>query len=336
LTSTLTFTRPYFFFFSSLFSANSPYFFVFFFLSPFSSSSSLAAFYGAAKFNQDISKWDVSKVTDMQSMFNFATSFNIDLSHWNLASLRLMGSMFNSATKFDQSLCGISWITTPASSGFGMFSSSAGSIATTICSCNPGQYMYGNTCRTCQPGEYQDDPIAQECKVCKDKVSFFGASKCTVDCPAGSFASSSTVCSPCPAGTSSAETGLTASTPCKACADGEHSTAGMIACTAGDCPAGTYLDASKCVGCPAGKISKVGGKMTIEGCDGACPVGKYSDETGLESNSKCMVCPPGSYNDETGQSSCVNCPIGRFNYISLDEVPYDLARRHNSLADCLM
>jgi len=39
-------------------------------------------FYRATAFNQDISSWDVSKVTTMNYMFRNATSFNQDLSGW--------------------------------------------------------------------------------------------------------------------------------------------------------------------------------------------------------------------------------------------------------------
>ena len=38
-------------------------------------------------FNQDISNWDVSNVTDMGFMFNGAVEFNQDLSTWNCSNV---------------------------------------------------------------------------------------------------------------------------------------------------------------------------------------------------------------------------------------------------------
>ena len=39
-------------------------------------------FNSTAYFNQDISGWDVSNVTNMVSMFKDAASFNMDLTSW--------------------------------------------------------------------------------------------------------------------------------------------------------------------------------------------------------------------------------------------------------------
>ncbi|WP_237767102.1 DUF285 domain-containing protein [Mycoplasma capricolum] len=41
-------------------------------------------FFGANKFNTDISKWKTSSVTDMRCMFAYTNSFNKDLSEWNV------------------------------------------------------------------------------------------------------------------------------------------------------------------------------------------------------------------------------------------------------------
>ena len=45
-------------------------------------------FSGAKSFNQNISGWDVSSVTDMWQMFNgFQMTFNQDLSLWDVSSV---------------------------------------------------------------------------------------------------------------------------------------------------------------------------------------------------------------------------------------------------------
>jgi len=44
-------------------------------------------------FNSDISKWDVSRVTDMRHMFAYATQFNYDISKWDMSSVTTMSSM---------------------------------------------------------------------------------------------------------------------------------------------------------------------------------------------------------------------------------------------------
>ncbi len=61
-------------------------------------------FKGKASFNGDISKWDVSSVTNMVSMFHGATEFNGDISEWDVSSVTKMRFMFYKATKFNQDL----------------------------------------------------------------------------------------------------------------------------------------------------------------------------------------------------------------------------------------
>jgi len=46
-----------------------------------------------SKFNQDISKWDVSNVKDMFGMFK-SSEFNQDISNWNVSNVINISSMF--------------------------------------------------------------------------------------------------------------------------------------------------------------------------------------------------------------------------------------------------
>jgi surface protein len=55
-------------------------------------------------FNQNLDKWDVSKVTDMSYMFGHADAFNQPLDSWNVSSVIDMTDMFRDAKNFNQSL----------------------------------------------------------------------------------------------------------------------------------------------------------------------------------------------------------------------------------------
>lgn len=52
----------------------------------------------------DISKWNVSNVTDMQYMFLGCKKFNSDLSDWNVENVKIMHSMFNGCELFDSDI----------------------------------------------------------------------------------------------------------------------------------------------------------------------------------------------------------------------------------------
>ncbi len=64
-------------------------------------------FWKSSAFNQDISQWDVSIVTDMTSMFQGADAFNQDISSWDVSNTAEMSRMFKSTDAFNQDLA--SW-----------------------------------------------------------------------------------------------------------------------------------------------------------------------------------------------------------------------------------
>ena len=58
--------------------------------------------YEFVNFNGDISKWDVSKVTSMQRMFETAETFNKPLDDWDTSNVTSMFYMFSGASAFNQ------------------------------------------------------------------------------------------------------------------------------------------------------------------------------------------------------------------------------------------
>ena len=62
------------------------------------------AFRQAPAFNVDISSWVVSNVIDMHSMFTGVTAFNQDIGSWNVSSVTSMASMFDTARAFDKDI----------------------------------------------------------------------------------------------------------------------------------------------------------------------------------------------------------------------------------------
>ena len=59
-------------------------------------------FQAANSFNQDISNWDVSNVTDMRLMFRKAIAFNKPIGSWNVSNVTNMSNMFEGAIAFNQ------------------------------------------------------------------------------------------------------------------------------------------------------------------------------------------------------------------------------------------
>jgi surface protein len=54
--------------------------------------------------NEDLSRWDVSHVTEMRSMFRGASQFNRDIGQWNVRNVTDMCFMFSGANRFNQDL----------------------------------------------------------------------------------------------------------------------------------------------------------------------------------------------------------------------------------------
>ncbi len=62
------------------------------------------SFMEASSFDQDLSAWNVQLATDMTSMFKDNTIFNQDLSNWNISNVTSTSNMFAGAGNFDQNI----------------------------------------------------------------------------------------------------------------------------------------------------------------------------------------------------------------------------------------
>ncbi|MDH5602368.1 MAG: BspA family leucine-rich repeat surface protein, partial [Cyclobacteriaceae bacterium] len=70
-------------------------------------------------FNQDISSWNVSAVTDMGNMFVNNVAFNQNIASWNVSSVSTFSNMFSGASAFNQPIG--NWTTTNLTSTSQMF-----------------------------------------------------------------------------------------------------------------------------------------------------------------------------------------------------------------------
>jgi surface protein len=91
-------------------------------------------FYGASSFNQDLNKWDVSRVSYFQGesagawiygMFEGASSFNQELNTWDVSSMTALtgsSSSFAAFFKPPKPICWLSWQQQMPPSSSGIYS----------------------------------------------------------------------------------------------------------------------------------------------------------------------------------------------------------------------
>ena len=56
-------------------------------------------------FTTDIGGWNVSRVEDMVDVFKDAVAFNTDISEWPIGNVQAFDNMLSGATSFNHSLC---------------------------------------------------------------------------------------------------------------------------------------------------------------------------------------------------------------------------------------
>merc|ERR1711937_743741 len=66
-----------------------------------SSMSDIKVLFSDAPLNADLSRWDVSQVTDMNTMFAAATEFNGNISRWDVSTVTNMSTMFWTSASFN-------------------------------------------------------------------------------------------------------------------------------------------------------------------------------------------------------------------------------------------
>ena len=70
-------------------------------------------------FNDDISKWNTNRVTNMGGMFWIASSFNQPIATWNTSQVTNMSGMFSFASSFNQPIA--TWNTSQVTNMIRMF-----------------------------------------------------------------------------------------------------------------------------------------------------------------------------------------------------------------------
>ena len=88
-----------------------------------SNVTDMSAMFSTSPFNQDIGDWDTSNVTNMSGMFYSTTAFNQNIGSWDTSSVTNMSGMFYSATAFNQNIG--SWVTSSVTDMRFMFSSAS-------------------------------------------------------------------------------------------------------------------------------------------------------------------------------------------------------------------
>ncbi|GMF37121.1 unnamed protein product [Phytophthora fragariaefolia] len=161
----------------------------------------------------------------------------------------------------------------------------------------------------CAAGTYAAYTSQKTCDTCPMGYFCDGIATSTyAECPAGHYCPAGTaeVPVPCPIGTFSSATRLTHVTQCLQCVPGSFCDSVALVQPKGLCAAGSFCpprsesafgktEENETHTCPAGSYCPEGTYLPIP-----CPVGTYSNETGLVKTTDCIFCDEGMYCNDVG------------------------------------
>ena len=90
---------------------------------PLNVTSTANMFFGASRFNQSISSWNIQYITDMTGMFEGASTFNQNLSSWYPRSASNMSRLFYGANAYNNGGAALMWNTSAVTNMTSMFES---------------------------------------------------------------------------------------------------------------------------------------------------------------------------------------------------------------------
>ena len=257
---------------------------------------------------QDISHFDVSKVTKATEIFKDARNFN---QTWCSASWE--GKIAQTDLEYSKASikCCVSGKHYKLNPNQTKYSNEEGANAVECLPCQPGRYTndpyeYSLSCKVCPRGWYQDQTQKQFCLPCAPgKINALEDQALCQDCEPGKMNSNAKaeICVDCQPGTYQDQQG---SSQCKTCKPGKRSNA-------------TGLDAeSKCIQCKTGRFSSFSGSLYCTSCAKGqfnpkhgsatcedCKTTTFQDQE-LKPSIECKPCPTGWNQQHTGKSFCTD------------------------------
>ena len=235
----------------------------------------------ARMFNQSLSNWNMSGVTNAKAMFSNARSFNSDISGWDVDQIEQFGSFFVSTkalsfgsqilekwdlpvtkdisymfayahTSFSGDLCTPSWLRTQSFDDNKLTAAFTEVPAKVIC-CDRGNYLVSELgaqsttsyCAPCETGKFQEQGMFDQVTSCK---------ACSIGQAIMNESATSRPCEKCVPGLYQDDHGdARSSWGCKTCGTGKFSLLGAPTCTL--CAPGQFQDGEgfgSCKACPKG------------------------------------------------------------------------------------